>query len=80
MQRNAALDLVVFDLGGVLIDIARTWDEAAERAGLAGRPIADLARFEAEGGRLTAQFQVGAIEAAAWFPRHGSGLRQRVHP
>jgi beta-phosphoglucomutase-like phosphatase (HAD superfamily) len=35
---SGPFDLVVFDLGGVLVQIARTWDEAHERAGLAGRP------------------------------------------
>ena len=31
-------DLVVFDLGGVLIRIARSWEEMHERAGLEGDP------------------------------------------
>ena len=34
-------DLVVFDLGGVLVRIARSWREAHERAGLPFRPPSD---------------------------------------
>jgi hypothetical protein len=36
---SRSFDLVVFDLGGGLIWIARSWDEMHERAGVEGDPL-----------------------------------------
>jgi putative hydrolase of the HAD superfamily len=59
-----AFDLVVFDLGGVLIRIASGWHEAHRLAGLGGAPPADRAFFavladlskRADGSLSAAQF------------------------
>ena len=40
-MRPKPYDLVVFDLGGVLVRIAQSWEEAHRRADLAGEPLAD---------------------------------------
>jgi FMN phosphatase YigB (HAD superfamily) len=63
---NASVELVVFDLGGVLVRIVRSWEEAHAEAGLEPRPASDSKRFRAERRRLGAAFQIGQIEPEAF--------------
>ncbi len=65
--RHPVIDLVCFDLGGVLVRICRTWEEACRRAGL------DLRRSEAwELNRPARQaiaglHGVGGIDSESYF-------------
>lgn len=81
--------VIVFDLGGVVVRICRTWEEACERAGV---PVRDMARFRepafaAERKRLTLLHQTGRIACAEYFDaiaRQSGGLYtpdevRRVH-
>jgi len=60
------VDLVVFDLGGVLIRCVSGWREACERAGIpASRELSDP-KFKAEFVKITKQFETGVIGHQAY--------------
>ena len=69
-----AVDVVVYDLGGVLVQIVRTWGEAHARAGLHPHPVVDDPAFHARRvplldalstGRITPRdYYAGAAEAS----------------
>lgn len=59
--------LVVFDLGGVLVRIVRSWEEAHEAAGLEPGRAPSSERFRRERARLAMAHQTGAIESGAYF-------------
>jgi FMN phosphatase YigB (HAD superfamily) len=59
--------LVVFDLGGVMVRIARSWAEAHETAGLPHHAIVESDEFMEERARLAHDHQVGAIEPQDYF-------------
>jgi FMN phosphatase YigB (HAD superfamily) len=61
-----AIDLVVFDLGGVLVRIVRSWAEAHARAGLPTDPTADSPEFFRATRPLAVAHQLGEIESDAW--------------
>lgn len=61
------VQLVVFDLGGVIVRIVRSWEEAHEAAGLGGKPVPDSERFKRERMRLAQAHQIGTIESGAYF-------------
>jgi HAD superfamily hydrolase (TIGR01509 family) len=61
------VQLVVFDLGGVLVRIVRSWEEAHEAAGLGAKLVPDSERFRRERVRLAHAHQTGAIESGAYF-------------
>lgn len=61
MGSPTAVRIVVFDLGGVLVRVARTWEEAHARAGLAAPPAIDDA-LRADLRRHTALHELGEIE------------------
>lgn len=66
---NTAIRIVVFDLGGVLVRICRSWEEACVRAGIGVRSMdrfraPDLA---AERHRLHSMHQIGGIECDGYF-------------
>ncbi len=60
---------VIFDLGGVVIRICRTWAEACARAGVEVRDPERFAEFELKEQRhaLTDEYQSGRIDSAAYF-------------
>lgn len=60
-------ELVVFDLGGVLVRIARTWPEAAALAGFAHVPGADVPGFDACNRTLLADFQLGLLSESEYY-------------
>jgi putative hydrolase of the HAD superfamily len=64
---DLAIDLVVFDLGGVLVRIVRSWAEAHAAAGLPPHAILDSAAFHERRAELAREHQVGAMEPAAYF-------------
>ena len=53
--------IVVFDIGGVLVRISRSWRENHERAGLPGDPPPEDSNFEARRTQLSAQFHLGRL-------------------
>jgi FMN phosphatase YigB (HAD superfamily) len=59
--------LAVFDLGGVLVRIARSWPEAAALAGFSSVPGAGAAGFESANHQLILDFQLGLLGEAAYF-------------
>ncbi len=61
------IDLVVFDLGGVLVRIVRSWGEAHARAGLAPHPIAEDATFLARRASLLDALSVSRIAPAEYY-------------
>src|SRR5262245_10756673 len=63
----AMFDLVVFDLGGVLIQTSRTWMESAERAGLP-YPAERLEAFQARLETMPRR-DLGAIESDQFYER-----------
>ena len=58
---------VVFDLGGVLVQIVRSWSEACTRAGIPPHPIASDAAFLARRGALVDAMSVGRLEPDAYY-------------
>ena len=67
MAGKAPVRIVVFDLGGVLVRIVRSWGEAHAAAGLAPHPIVESAAFNAARAELAHAHQVGAMAPAAYF-------------
>ena len=61
------IDLVVFDLGGVLVQIVRSWGEAHTRAGFPAHPIAEDAAFLARRAPFLDALSVGHIEADEYY-------------
>ena len=61
------IGLVVFDLGGVIVRIARSWGEAHELAGFLPHPVVESEQFVAERARLAREHQVGAIEPRDYY-------------
>ena len=61
--------VVVFDLGGVVVRICRTWAEACARAGVEVRSPERFAEFELREQRsgLSDAYQAGRIGSAAYF-------------
>ena len=60
------LELVVFDLGGVLVHIARTWEEACASAGLPPAPASAPDGYVTPINQATADFQLGRIDTREW--------------
>jgi FMN phosphatase YigB (HAD superfamily) len=59
--------LVVFDLGGVLVRICRTWAEACEAAGVAHRSGTRPGELVLEESGLVAAYQVGGLDDDTFF-------------
>lgn len=60
-------DVVVFDLGGVLVQIAHDWREAHTTAGLDPHPILDDPDFEDTRATLGTAHQLGALADADFY-------------
>jgi FMN phosphatase YigB (HAD superfamily) len=68
---DTAIRVVCLDLGGVVVRICRTWQEACARAGV---PVRDPARFEAEPLRakrhaITDAYMAGQMTCAEYWDR-----------
>lgn len=61
------VDLVVFDLGGVLVRIVHSWAEAHERAGLPSHPVAEDPVFLARRAPLLDALSAGRIRADEYY-------------
>lgn len=61
------INLVVFDLGGVLVQIAHSWGDAHARAGLPPHPIVDDHTFLARRAPLLDALSVGRITPAGYY-------------
>jgi putative hydrolase of the HAD superfamily len=59
--------LITFDLGGVLVRICRTWQEACDRAGVAYRPLPEDRAHLLERKNLVDLYQTGRIDAEGFF-------------
>lgn len=66
-QRHPAIELVCFDLGGVLVRICRTWEEACRRAGVDVRRSEAWERNRPARQEITRLHNVGGIESDAYF-------------
>jgi len=64
-RRRRRIDLVVFDLGGVLVQAVQSWREAHQRAGLPGLPPSGP-EFEARLAALPRR-STGAIDSERYF-------------
>ena len=61
------IDLVVFDLGGVLVQIVHSWGEAHARAGFPPHPIAEDPAFLARRAPLLDALSVGHLSPADYY-------------
>lgn len=68
---NGHRPLVCFDLGGVIVRICRSWDEACRAAGVSARPLPvdDEARMKRVF-ELVHAHQVGRVDTAAFAARY----------
>ncbi len=66
------IELVVFDLGGVLVRITGSWAEAHERAGLLTRPRAPSRQATAAIERLMDELERGSIEVDEFCERYAA--------
>lgn len=64
-----SIRLVCFDLGGVIVRIARTWGEACARAGVEVRGDADTEQRKTQRRAVTHDFGIGRIDEATWIQR-----------
>ena len=62
---SGPIEVVCFDLGGVLIRICRSWQEAARAADLPVHPVPEA--FEVERQAAARAHQVGAIEDSEYY-------------
>ena len=63
----SGIRLVVFDLGGVMVRIVRSWGDAHEAAGLEPERVPTSERFESERSRLAHAYQTGAVGTDDYF-------------
>ncbi len=63
----ATFDVVVFDLGGVLVQIAASWAQAHDRGGYAAHPITADPTFEATRSALGGLHQVGRLSDREFY-------------
>ncbi len=68
-------DIVVFDLGGVLVRIVHSWAEGHERAGFAPHPILDDDAFHRECTRLLHSLELGNVSPEVFAAEVASGSR-----
>ncbi len=61
------MQLVVFDLGGVVVRICRSWEEACCAAGLEFRPAVASKELIARRRAVSRQYEIGAIEDEAFY-------------
>jgi len=67
MAAKTRIDAVVFDLGGVLVQIARGWNDAHRLAGLADdHPMLDAEAFHERSAAAAHGYQTGAISFDEW--------------
>jgi putative hydrolase of the HAD superfamily len=66
--------LVVFDLGGVLVRICRSWDEACAAAGLPCREGAEAPEVVEERRRHVFEHEAGRLSADVYFERLSRGM------
>ncbi len=79
MDSPARIKVVCFDLGGVVVRIARTWAEACAAAGIDVRGHDTFEAPDLQSGRreLSDAYQIGRIDCRAYFRRiaeHSEGL------
>ena len=66
---SSPIRLVCFDLGGVVIRICRSWDEACAAAGIPVRDTELWQRTRPDHLRVVAEFQTGRIDAPTFAAR-----------
>jgi len=74
MSAPNAIELVCFDLGGVLVRICRTWGEACRRAGTDVRGDAAGDRADAARRELAELYSRGRVSRAEWIDRLGIAM------
>ena len=67
--RNPKPELLVFDIGGVLIRIVHSWSQVFERVGLPRHELFDDPRLAAKVVEYAMQFETGLIEEAEYVAR-----------
>lgn len=72
---HPSLKIIVFDLGGVIVRICRSWDEACGLAGVPVRAGWDDPAARAERKQLNKLYQEGRIDCGAFF----DGIAHTVH-
>lgn len=76
----ARFDVVVFDLGGVLVQIAESWAHAHDLAGLPPHDIARDREFDRRRADLAAGYQLGRIETSEYYSRVAEASRGAYTP
>lgn len=67
MNADAPPTLIVFDLGGVVVRICRSWAQACAAAGLPVRPIPETPEAQRARKALVRQYEVGQITCEEFF-------------
>lgn len=70
--------VVCFDWGGVILRIARTWDEACETAGVEARPRDEATSAVCRA--LASEFQIGRMTATDFYERFSSATGATYTP
>ncbi|MEZ4553991.1 MAG: HAD-IA family hydrolase [Dehalococcoidia bacterium] len=73
-------DIVVFDLGGVLVQTAQSWAQAHELAGLPPHAIANDPAFERGRSQLAHAYQIGVIGTPEYFDGAAAASRGAYTP
>jgi putative hydrolase of the HAD superfamily len=81
-RSDHAIRVVCFDLGGVVVRIARSWSEACAAAGIEDRADDSFRAPDLLSGRreLSDAYQTGAIDCTTYFERIASRSAGRYRP
>ena len=72
--------LIVFDLGGVILQICRSWGEGCERAGVTSREAPDLPRIEDTWAAVGSRYERGEITLDEFARGTSEALDGRYSP
>lgn len=79
-RRHRPLDIVVFDLGGVLVRITRSWVEAHQRAGLETRDVLQDQAFAREQARINLAGMLGRLSSDEYCEAIAAASRGAYSP
>lgn len=80
MSMAGRVKLVVFDWGGVILRICRSWPEGCERAGLDVRPGSDAEHVAAAHRRIAHDYQIGTITCETFCQRVSDAMQGLYSP
>lgn len=72
--------LIVFDWGGVILRICRSWREGCERAGLAYEPELDTPEIAERRHRIARRYEIGSLDADGFLGAVAETMDNRYSP